>query len=162
MRILGIDPGIAITGWAIIDFNTDGKPTPVDYGAIFTQKGLTVGNRLLEIYTDLNSILKKFKPDYCGLETLLFYNNAKTAIVVGQARGVILLCLEKSNVPVHEFTPLQVKSSISGYGKATKAQVQENVKMICNLDDIPKPDDVADALAIGIACYDRLRMDELN
>jgi crossover junction endodeoxyribonuclease RuvC len=162
MRILGIDPGIAITGWGIGDFDSKGTPTAIDYGAIFTQKGLTVGDRLLEIYTDLNSILNEFKPDYCGLETLLFYNNAKTAIVVGEARGVVLLTLQQHSIPVHEFTPLQVKSSISGYGKATKAQVQENVKMICSLDDIPKPDDVADALAISIACFDRLRMDELN
>lgn len=162
MRILGIDPGIAITGWSVIDFNEKGTPSPVDYGAIFTEKGLSVGERLLEIYSDLNNIVKEFKPEYCGLETLLFYNNAKTAIVVGEARGVVLLCLEKNNIPVHEFTPLQVKSSISGYGKATKKQVQENVKLICNLNQIPKPDDVADALAIGIACYDRLKMDELN
>ena len=117
---------------------------------------------MLEIYDDLNHIVEEFKPDYCGLETLLFYNNAKTAIVVGEARGVVLLCLEKSNIPVHEFTPLQVKSSISGYGKATKSQVQENVKVYFNLDEIPKPDDVADALALAIACFDRLRMDELT
>jgi len=161
MRILGIDPGIAITGWSVIDFDKDGTPTPIDYGAIITEKGLEVGVRLLEIYSDLNHILEEFKPEYCGLETLLFYNNAKTAIVVGEARGVVLLCLQEHNIPVHEFTPLQVKSSISGYGKATKKQVQENVKMICKLDEIPKPDDVADAIAIAIACFDRLKMDEM-
>jgi len=162
MRILGIDPGLAIVGWSIVDFDKDGKATAIDYGAITTEKNQSVGNRLLEIYDDLNHIVEEFKPDYCGLETLLFYNNAKTAIVVGEARGVVLLCLEKSNIPVHEFTPLQVKSSISGYGKATKSQVQENVKVYFNLDEIPKPDDVADALALAIACFDRLRMDELT
>ena len=159
MRILGIDPGLAIVGWSIVDFDKDGKATAIDYGAITTEKNQSVGNRLLEIYDDLNHIIEEFKPDYCGLETLLFYNNA---IVVGEARGVVLLCLEKSNIPVHEFTPLQVKSSISGYGKATKSQVQENVKVYFNLDEIPKPDDVADALALAIACFDRLRMDELT
>ncbi len=162
MRILGIDPGLAIVGWSIVDFDKSGKATAVDYGAITTQKGQSVGSRLFEIYNDLNHILKEFEPDYCGVETLLFYNNAKTAIVVGEARGVILLCLERSNIPVHEFTPLQVKSSISGYGKATKNQVQENVKMLFNLEQIPKPDDVADALALSIACFDRLKMDELT
>ncbi len=159
MRILGIDPGIAITGWSVIDFDKDGKPTPIDYGAITTQKGNTVGNRLKEIYEDLNKIIKEFKPEYCGIETLLFYNNAKTAIVVGEARGVVLLVLEQANIPVSEFTPLQVKSSISGYGKATKKQVEENVKLLLNLESIPKPDDVSDALAISVACYDRLKMD---
>lgn len=162
MRILGIDPGLATVGWSIVDFGKDGKPTAIDYGAITTEKGESVGNRLSEIYDDLNSIINEFKPEYCGLETLLFYNNAKTAIVVGEARGVVLLCLERSNIPVHEFTPLQVKSSITGYGKATKKQVQENVKMIYGLDEIPKPDDVADALAISIACFDRLKMDRLS
>ena len=159
MRILGIDPGIAITGWAIMDFDNNGEPTPIDYGAITTEKGNTVGNRLSEIYDNLTEIVDDFRPDYCGLETLLFYNNAKTAIVVGEARGVVLLVLERSNIPVSEFSPLQVKSSISGYGKATKRQVGENVKLLLNLDSVPKPDDVADALAISIACYDRLKMD---
>lgn len=162
MRILGIDPGIAITGWSIVDFNKDGKGIPVDYGAITTLKGLSVGERISELYTDLNQIVNEFKPECCGLETLLFYNNAKTAIVVGEARGVVLLVLEQNSIPVYEITPLQVKSSISGYGKATKLQVQENVKMIFGLDDIPKPDDVADALAISIACYDRLEIDKFN
>lgn len=161
MRILGIDPGIAITGWSVIDFDDNGKPSPIDYGAITTEKGLTVSERLLELHSDISSIIENFKPDYCGIETLLFYNNAKTAIVVGEARGVVLLAMEKESIPIHEFTPLQVKSSISGYGKATKKQVQENVKMILNLDQIPTPDDVSDALAIAIACFDRLKMDKL-
>jgi len=162
MRILGIDPGIAITGWSIVDFDKDGKGTPVDYGAITTPKGLLVGERLSELYSDITQIVKEFKPKYCGLETLLFYNNAKTAIVVGEARGVVLLVLEQNSIPVYEITPLQVKSSITGYGKATKIQVGENVKMIFGLEDIPKPDDVSDALAISIACYDRLEVDKFK
>lgn len=160
MRILGIDPGLAIVGWSIVDFDSNGKPTAVDYGAILTEKGLSVSARLKEIYTDMRSIIGEYNPEVAGVETLLFYNNAKTAIVVGEARGVVLLTLEEANLPILEFTPLQVKSSISGYGKANKKQVQENVKMICNLEEIPKPDDVADAIAIAIACFDRYRMEK--
>ncbi len=161
MRILGIDPGIATTGWAVIDFDDSGDMEPVEYGAILTPKQASIGERLLELYFDLKEIGGKFNPECCGLETLLFYNNAKTAIIVGEARGVVLLVLEELNIPVHEFTPLQVKSSISGYGKADKEQVGENVKMLLRLDEVPKPDDVCDALAISIACFDRLKMDKL-
>ena len=111
MRILGIDPGIATTGWAVVDFDDRGSVTPIDYGAITTPKQASIGERLVELYKDLKEIIKEFNPEYCGLETRLFYNNAKTAIVVGEARGVVLLVLEELNIPVHEFTPLQVKSS---------------------------------------------------
>lgn len=150
MRILGIDPGVATTGWAIIDFDNDSNPTPVDFGAIITAKDIPLSQRLEEIYKDLNELIEKFKPEYAGVETLLFCNNAKTAISVGEARGVVLLTLQQNNIPLTEFTPLQVKNSITGYGKATKQQVQESVKMLCNLDKIPKPDDAADAIAIAI------------
>ena len=151
MRILGIDPGLATTGWAVVDFDKDNKPCPVDYGAITTMKGLSVSERLVEIHRDINELIKKFKPEYAGVETLLFCNNAKTAIAVGEARGVVLLALENNHIPIKEFTPLQVKSSITGYGKADKKQVQENVRVLCNLESIPKPDDAADAIAIAIA-----------
>lgn len=161
MRILGIDPGIATTGWAVVDFDDSGSIVPVDYGAILTPKQASIGERLLELYSDLKEIGEEFNPECCGLETLLFYNNAKTAIIVGEARGVVLLVLQELNIPVHEFTPLQVKSSISGYGKADKEQVGENVRMLLGLDEMPKPDDVSDALAISIACFDRLKMDKL-
>lgn len=153
MRILGIDPGLATTGWAVVDFDKNGKPTPVDYGAISTLKGLTVSQRLAEIYVDMNELIKKFKPEYAGVETLLFTNNAKTAISVAESRGVVLLTLENNNVPIREFNPLQVKNSITGYGKADKRQVQENVRILCELDSIPKPDDAADAIAIAIATH---------
>ncbi len=151
MRILGIDPGLAIVGWAIVDFDKDINPTPVDYGAIITDKGLDVSTRLKEIYDDMHEIVDKFEPEVCGVETLLFYNNAKTAISVGEARGVVLLVLEEFGLPIHDFTPLQVKDAVTGYGKADKRQVQENVKRFCNLESIPKPDDAADALAVAIA-----------
>jgi crossover junction endodeoxyribonuclease RuvC len=151
MRILGIDPGLAIVGWAIVDFDKDLNPQPVDYGAIITDKGLNISTRLKEIYEDMNEIVDKFKPEVCGVETLLFYNNAKTAISVGEARGIVLLVLEDHGLPIYDFTPLQVKDAVTGYGKADKKQVQENVKRFCNLDSIPKPDDAADALAVAIA-----------
>lgn len=150
MRILGIDPGVATTGWAIIDFDKDSKPTPVDFGAILTAKDIPLSQRLEEIYNDLSELIQKFKPEYAGVETLLFCNNAKTAISVGEARGVVLLTLQQNNIPLTEFTPLQVKNSITGYGKANKKQVQESVKVLCNLDKIPQPDDAADAIAIAI------------
>lgn len=151
MRILGIDPGLAITGWAIVDFDINGDPDVVDYGAITTSKGLTVSERLVEIYNDMKTLIENFKPEHAGVETLLFCNNAKTAIAVGEARGVVLMALEQNSIPLKEFTPLQVKSAVTSYGKADKKQVQENVRVLCNLDAIPKPDDAADAIAVAIA-----------
>ena len=151
MRILGIDPGVATTGWAVVDFDKESNPIPVDFGAILTSKDLTLSQRLAEVYSDLNELIEKFKPEYAGVETLLFYNNAKTAISVGEARGTVLLSLQQHELTLYEFTPMQVKNSITGFGKANKKQVQESVKKLCNLKDIPKPDDAADALAIAIA-----------
>lgn len=161
MRILGIDPGLATVGWAVVEYK-DGNPVPLDYGAILTDKDLKTEDRLSEIYEDMNHIIDEFKPDECGMETLLFYNNITSGIAVGEARGVIMLAINNANIPIHDFTPLQIKSSITGYGNAKKRQVQENVKMICNLDSIIQPDDAADAVAVAIACYDRLRMDQIS
>ena len=151
MRILGIDPGLATTGWAVVDFDNDSNPNVIDYGCISTKKDLTVSTRLLEIYNDMEELIGKFKPELAGIETLIFCNNAKTAMNVGEARGVVRLVLEKNSIPIKEFTPLQIKDAVTGYGKADKKQVQENVKMLCNLDNIPKPDDAADAIAVAIA-----------
>jgi crossover junction endodeoxyribonuclease RuvC len=162
MRILGIDPGLAITGWSIVDFDKKGTISLVDFGAIYTEKGVDLKDRLKEIHEDMSELLKNFKPEICGMETLLFYNNVTTAIAVGEARGVVLLSLSEYGIPLSEFTPLQVKSSITGYGKADKKQVQENVKTLCHLDELPKPDDAADAIAVAIACFDRIKMDKLK
>jgi len=155
MRILGIDPGLATTGWAIVDFDDSSvcEPKVVDFGAILTEKGLSVKERLYEIYTDLCELIETHNPELAGVETLLFQNNAKTAIVVGEARGVVLLALEKYKLPLKEFNPLQVKNAVTGYGKADKKQVQENVKRLCGFKSIPKPDDAADAIAVAIACW---------
>ncbi len=162
MRIIGIDPGLATTGWAVVDFEGRKIVEVVEYGVVETKKGLDAGTRLGEIYSDLSEICKEFKPEVAGIETLIFCNNAKTAMKVGEARGVALLSMNNSGVEIYEFTPLQVKSSICGYGKAEKLQVQENVKRMCNLDEIPKPDDAADAIAIAICCNDSIVVNSMS
>jgi crossover junction endodeoxyribonuclease RuvC len=153
MRILGIDPGLATTGWAVVDFDKDGKPNPVDYGAITTPKEMETSQRLVEIYEDMKELVQKFEPESAGIETLIFCNNITSAMFVAEARGIVRLVLEQNNIPIKEFTPLQVKDAVTGYGKAGKKQVQESVKMLCNLESIPKPDDAADAIAVAIASY---------
>ena len=153
MCILGIDPGLATTGWAVVEFNKDGKPTPIDYGAITTPKEMETSQRLVEIYEDMKELVGKFNPDSAGIETLIFCKNITSGMFVAEARGIVRLVLEQNSIPIKEFTPLQVKSAVTGYGKAGKKQVQESVKRLCNLDDIPKPDDAADAIAVAIAAY---------
>jgi len=153
MRVLGIDPGVATTGWAVLQVESNGTSYSVlDYGVISTEKGFPLSDRLSEIYTDIDVIIKKFSPDYASVESILFCTNAKTAISVGESRGVVLLCIEKNGLPLYEFTPLQVKNFVAGYGKAEKSQVQEAVKLLCNLNEIAKPDDAADAIAVAICC----------
>ena len=147
--ILGIDPGIADTGYGIIEA-VGNKITPITYGSIKTSKNLSLPERLVILEKELTQIIQKYKPVKAGVEELFFCNNAKTAFAVGQARGVVLLTLVKNNLPISEFTPLQVKQGITGYGKADKHQIQHMVKTILNLDEIPKPDDAADALAVAI------------
>ena len=162
MRIIGVDPGFATIGWAVVDFEGRNIKEVVEYGVIETSKDLDLSTRLSEIYSDLCEILEEFKPEVSGVEFLIFCNNAKTAIKVGEARGVILLALKNFGVQMHEFSPLQVKSSICGYGKAGKMQVQENVKRICDFDEIPKPDDAADAIALAICCNDSIVVNSMS
>lgn len=149
MRILGIDPGYAIVGYGVVEFNNI-KFKTIGYGAITTQAGKTIYSRIHEIYQDMITILEQCKPDACAIEKLFFNTNTTTAIDVAQARGVILLACEEKNVPIFEYTPLQVKQSVTGYGRAEKKQVQEMTKSILNLKAVPKPDDTADALAVAI------------
>ncbi len=156
MRIIGIDPGLATTGWAIVDFEGRNIVKVVDFGVIETKKGLDLSDRLHEIYLDLCEIIKEFKPEVASVEFLIFCNNAKTVMQVGEARGVILLALNVCGVKMYEYSPLQVKSSISGYGNASKLQVQENVQRMCCLDELPRPDDAADAIALAICCNDSM------
>ncbi len=148
--MLGIDPGIGRTGWGVIQV-TSYKLQVTSYGCIETEAGTVIEKRLQDIYTQLNEIIKANNPDVLAIEELFFNTNAKTALVVGQARGVILLCAAENNLPVSIYTPLQVKMALTGYGRAEKAQIGQMVKTLLKLQTIPKPDDVADALAIAIA-----------
>lgn len=149
MRILGIDPGYAIVGYGVLDFDNVRFRT-VNYGAITTPADMPFDRRLVEIFNDMNTLLERFSPDCMSVEKLYFNTNTTTAIDVAQARGVILLAAAKKNIPVFEYTPLQVKVAVTGYGRAEKHQMQEMTKNILRLETIPKPDDTADALAIAI------------
>jgi crossover junction endodeoxyribonuclease RuvC len=157
MRILGIDPGLATTGWAVVDFEGRSAPHVVDFGVVSTEKTATHESRLEEIYTDLAQLIEKFKPEQGALERLLFNTNVKTAMNVGEARGVVILAMQQEELPISQFTPPQIKSSVAGNGRADKKQVQENVKRLCGLKLLPKPDDAADAIAVAICCYDSLK-----
>jgi crossover junction endodeoxyribonuclease RuvC len=149
--ILGIDPGIADTGFGVIEKGKGGKLSCLTYGSIKTKAGLPMAERLEILHDELEKIIKKYQPALASVEELFFQNNAKTAIIVGEARGVILLTCHKSKIPIVELTPLQVKQTIAGFGRADKLQVQKMVKLLLNLKEIPKPDDAADALAIAIS-----------
>jgi len=149
MIIIGIDPGTATTGFGVIEKNGQ-KIRVIDYGCILTPAKTPLHDRLDTIYDGLSEIVEKYQPDHLAVEELFFTNNAKTAIAVGQARGVILLAGKKSGLSVFEYTPLEVKMALTGYGRADKKQIQQMVKAILSLDEIPKPDDAADALAIAI------------
>lgn len=148
MRVLGIDPGTAIVGYGVIDFEK-GKYKVIDFGCIYTDKDLAMEQRLCEIYDQLTELIKKFAPDQMAVEELFYFKNNKTVISVGQARGVILLCGQQNNIKIQGYTPLQVKMGITGYGKAEKKQVQLMVQKFLGMKEIPKPDDAADALAIA-------------
>ena len=151
MKILGIDCGIAITGWGVVEKSrVANKTSVIDYGAILTSKDLSIPERLLIIDQELTKIIKKFNPDQAAVEELFYFKNQKTIIQVAEARGVILSCLERNKVVIAEYTPLQVKQGVTSSGRAEKAQVQKMVKLLLNLKEIPKPDDVADALAIAL------------
>lgn len=149
MRILGIDPGTATTGFGVID--TKGATYSfVDAGVITTPPDHSMPARLSEIFAGLNELINHYKPDCMAVELLYFATNVTTAITVGQARGVVLLAASEHGLEVGEYTPLQVKQAVTGYGKADKKQIQEMVKMLLGLSGIPKPDDAADGLAIAI------------
>lgn len=149
MIILGIDPGIAIVGYGIVEYKNN-KFRVIDYGAITTPSTMNTTKRLERIYKGLDILIKNYNVDEVGVEELFFNKNVKTAITVAQARGVILLACSHNDKPIYEYTPLQVKQGVVGYGRAQKAQVQQMVTSMLNLKEIPKPDDVADALAVAI------------
>jgi crossover junction endodeoxyribonuclease RuvC len=158
MLVIGIDPGIAITGYGLLEEAEDGSVSAVDYGVISTSHDLSVSERLIIIYRQLNHILKLHKPDSGAVERLFFYKNVKTASSVGQAKGVSMLALAQSGLHVYEYSPKEVKTSVTGYGGADKRQIQEMVKILLNLADIPRPDDAADALAVAICHLHHVQM----
>lgn len=149
MIILGIDPGIAIVGYGIIKYEGN-KFSVIDYGAITTPAKMELPERLKEIYEGITELIRNFKPDVLAVEELFFNTNVKTAISVGHGRGVAILAGANAGLNVYEYTPLQVKQSVVGYGRAQKAQVQQMIKAILCLNQVPKPDDVADALAVAV------------
>ena len=162
MRVLGIDPGYAILGYGIVDIKGS-KLRPVAYGVITTDKDSDMPSRLKHIYSRLMEIISEHEPDVSAVEELFFNSNAKTAILVGQARGTAVLACINSGLDVHEYTPLQIKQALVGYGRAEKKQVQYMVKTLLNLEEVPKPDDAADAVAAAIChCNSSNMVDELE
>lgn len=149
MRILGIDPGLATMGFGVID-TVNGKSTVVDYGVVLTHKSETLPTRLAILEKGVKSLIEKYQPDEIALEELFFNNNVKTAIDVAQARGVILLTCVKECGKLYEYTPLQIKQALTGYGRAEKRQIQQMVTTFLGLKSIPRPDDAADGLAVAL------------
>lgn len=157
MKILGIDPGTATTGWAVIELpgrivKNQNVPKVIGCGVISTKAKTPDAERLEIIFDSVCDIISKEKPDFVAVEQLFFFKNQKTVMTVSQSRGAIILAIVKSKTPLFEYTPLQVKQAITGYGRADKHQIQEMVRMMLGLKKIPKPDDAADALAIALCC----------
>lgn len=150
MKILGIDPGLAIVGYSIVEF--DGKNIKLLHsGSIQTAKGERESLRLLEIFNDMSFIVEKYKPDVCAIEKLFFFRNHTTVMPVAHARGVILTVLEKNNIQIFEYTPMEVKQILTGYGRATKKEVEQMVKISLASEKLPKLDDTIDSIAIAIS-----------
>ncbi len=149
MRILGIDPGVGRMGWGVVDVQ-GGKVKAIDYGCLETPKEHALEQRIESLYNTVIQIIHAHKPEALAIESLFFNKNVTTAIAVGQARGVVLLAAAQNKLPITSYTPQQVKSGITGYGKADKLQVGNMIKMVLHLQSIPKPDDTADALAIAV------------
>lgn len=161
MRILGIDPGTATVGYGLIDVE-DGRPVVVTYGVFSTSpKDGGTAKRLQLIYQELNYLLKKYQPEAAAVEELFFGRNITTAIRVGQARGVLLLALANAGIPVAEYSPPKIKEAVSGYGKASKQQVQFMVQNMLDLDEVPRPDDAADGLAVALTHYQYYRFESM-
>jgi crossover junction endodeoxyribonuclease RuvC len=158
---LGIDPGTATTGFGLVRLEQDGSLVAVNYGVILTPKEAAPPVRLEMLYNDLSALLKKYHPDTAAVEKLFFSRNVTTALAVGQARGVVMLCMQQAGVEPFEYTPNEIKQAVAGYGGAQKKQVQEMVRALLQLDSIPKPDDAADALAIAITHLNTKRYDAL-
>lgn len=150
MRVLGIDPGTARIGYGVVEETSDGALLAVAYGVITTPAHISMPERLEMIYDELLDLIERYQPDHAAVEELFFAKNVTTAITVAQGRGAILLALQKSNIPIFEYKPNFIKQSLTGYGGADKSQMQEMVRILLGLDQIPTPDDAADGLAISI------------
>ena len=156
MIVLGVDPGTAITGWGVVREEADGRPVLVDYGTIQTPASAPMPERLGRIFQQVKSLIERHRPEVVAVEEVFFSKNVRTALSVGQARGVVLLAAALADRPVHEYTPLQVKQAISGYGGADKRQMQTMVRALLEMREMPQPDDAADALAVAIChCHSR-------
>jgi crossover junction endodeoxyribonuclease RuvC len=158
MIVIGIDPGLATTGYGIVEEEENHSLSLLDYGIIETTSEKSTPERLLDIYRKLLYIISLHRPDYGAVEMLFFQKNVRTAMIVGQALGVIELVLAYSSIPINEYTPMEVKQAVAGYGGADKYQVQQMVRTILRLDEIPRPDDASDALAIAITHIHSIRM----
>ncbi len=161
MIVLGIDPGTAITGYGIVS-ERDSQAVMVACGAITTPADQPLPDRLLAIHRQLANIIAQYRPDHAAVEQLFFNKNVRTALAVGHARGVTLMTLAQANIPIFEYTPLEVKQAITGSGRADKRQIQQMVTLLLNLDKTPKPDDVADALAIAVCHLHSARITSLT
>lgn len=160
MVILGIDPGLAMVGYGVIEF-IGNKYNVIDYGCIRTEANIIFPERIKIIYDELSVLIDKYDPEDFAIEELFFNKNVKTAMTVGQARGVEILSAVNKGLDVYEYTPLQIKQAVTGYGRADKKQVQDMVKLLLNLKEIPKPDDAADALAIAICHSSCLKLKDM-
>ena len=149
MRVLGIDPGYAIVGWGVVEY-VGNRFAPVGFGAVITEKDTPFEQRLVEIYNGILDVCRRYQPEAISIEKLYYQHNQTTVIGVAEARGVILLAAAQAGLPIYEYTPMQVKQAVTGYGKAVKKQVQEMTRILLHLPAIPKPDDTADALAMAI------------
>jgi crossover junction endodeoxyribonuclease RuvC len=161
MLVIGIDPGTATTGYGLILEKEDGQLSVLDFGAILTPADMPMPQRLLELYLQLRKLLLLHRPNSGAVEKLFFQKNVRTALSVGQARGVAILALAEAGLEIYEYTPLEVKQAVTGYGAADKNQVQQMVRALLDLPEIPRPDDVADALAIAICHAHSHRLDSL-
>ena len=149
MRVLGIDPGYAIVGWGVVEY-VGNRFAPVGYGAVVTEKDTPFEQRLVEIYEGVLDICKRYKPEALSIEKLYYQHNQTTVIGVAEARGVILLAAAQCGVPIYEYTPMQVKQAVVGYGKAEKRQVMDMTRRFLHMEKMPRPDDAADAIAIAL------------
>ena len=156
MRIMGIDPGLAKAGWGVIEVGANNEPSVVDFGCITTEKNTPIACRLNKLYTEIQQLIKIIRPEEIAIEKIFFSGNVKTAIDVAQARGVILLALNHSNIKIYEYTPLEIKQAVVGHGRAEKKQVQFMVKQFLKLKELPASDHASDALAAAL-CHNSSR-----